>query len=95
MPSFFDSIPAAQRSAAGAFKIPDTPEELLTTHPTTDSPTDPVEKFVRDLQAARAAYDALTIPTTGAQWAHTPGTGLVPEAEVRDVIERLGGHIPA
>lgn len=97
MPSFFDSIPAAQRSAAAAFKIPDTPEELLTTQPATKgTPTDdPVEKFTHDLQAARAAYDALTIPTTGAQWVHTPGTGLVPEAEVRDVIERLGGHIPA
>lgn len=96
MPSFFDSIPAAQRSAVPAFKVPDTPEELLTTQPTTeDSPADPVEKSVRDLQAARTAYDALTIPTTGAQWVHAPGTGLVPEDKVRDTIERLGGRIPA
>lgn len=94
MPGFFDSIPAAQRSAAAPFAIPDTPEELLT-QPTTEDSTDPVEKFVRDLQAARAAYDALTIPTAGAQWVHAPGTGLVPEDEVRCTIERLGGHIPA
>lgn len=65
------------------------------TEDTSDTQPDLVEKFVSDLASHRAAYDALQVPRGGSQWVHTPGAGLVPEAEVRSIIERLGGQIDA
>lgn len=76
---------------------PETPaaEPAPTTEDAADTQPDLVEKFVADLAAHRAAYSALQVPRDGSQWVHTPGAGLVPEAEVRSTIERLGGKIDA
>lgn len=76
---------------------PETPAAEPTPHTedTSDTQPDPVETFVSDLAAHRAAYDALQVPRDGSRWVHTPGAGLVPEAEVRSTIERLGGQIDA
>lgn len=92
----------AGTSAAPEAKAPEPSVEKVEATPaaehtedTADTQPDLVETFVSDLAAHRAAYDALQVPRDGSQWVHTPGAGLVPEAEVRSIIERLGGQIDA
>ncbi|MBC6807585.1 hypothetical protein CRD17_10285 [Corynebacterium sp. LK30] len=99
MSDFFDRFQESQQETEFV-AVPDTAEDLLrlTSEVGDEAQSeeeDPVERFVSDLSRARAAVDALDVPADGGAFVRSPGTGLVPEKEVRDTIERLGGHIPA
>ena len=91
------AAPEEEQQETPVEQVEETPaaEPAPTTEDTADTQPDLVETFVSDLAAHRAAYGALQVPRDGSQWVHAPGAGLVPEAEVRSIIGRLGGQIDA
>lgn len=97
MSDFFDRFQESQQETE--FAVPATAEDFLrvTSEVGGEAQSEEglVERFVSDLSRARAAVDALDVPADGGAFVRSPGAGLVPEKEVRDTIERLGGHIPA